>query len=108
MRKLFASDTPRRDGTMARKRKRTPALSNDAADKMLACLNYPVGQLRSGSDYSSAPLYFDACWDWYQRLSSDHRDTVALVIDVWAYPDRRFVAERVAAYLPPAPKYPLS
>jgi hypothetical protein len=93
---------------MARKPKKgTPTLSSDAADKMLACLNSPIGKLRSGSDYAFATFYFDACWEWYQRLSPDHRDTVSLVVDVWAFPDRRIVAERVAAYLPPAPKCPL-
>jgi hypothetical protein len=31
---------------------------------------------------------------------------VSLVMDVWAFPDRRPLAEMIAAQLPPAPQYP--
>jgi hypothetical protein len=80
------------------------ALSNNPADKLFACLNYSV--ITASADYISAPLYFDACRAWYDRLSRKHRGIVALVIS--AYTDRDgVVAERIAADLPAAPRCPL-
>jgi (2Fe-2S) ferredoxin len=79
------------------------ALSNNPADKLFACLNYSV--ITASADYISAPLYFDACRAWYDRLSWEDRGIVALVIN--AYTDGgEIVAERIAADLPPAPRCP--
>jgi hypothetical protein len=58
------------------------------------------------ADYAKAPLYYDACWAWYQSLSPEHRETVSRVIDAEAFSDREIVAERFAASLPPAPRCP--
>jgi hypothetical protein len=101
---------------MRKPKERIPALSDNAVDKMMACLNYTAGKWRttrseSGARrnpyYLMAPSYFDACWQWYQLLpSEDHRQMVFLVMDVWVFPDRRPLAEMIAAQLPPAPKYP--
>lgn len=88
-------------------KERTPALSDDSVDKMMACLNYNIGKWGTkNAYYVTAPSYLDACWEWYQLLSLDHREMVSLAIDVWVFPDRRPLAEMIAASLPPAPKCP--
>jgi hypothetical protein len=79
------------------------AVSNNPADKLFACLNYPV--IKASTDYVSAPLYFDACRAWYEGLSWKHRGIVALVISAYTGGDE-IVAERIAADLPPAPRCP--
>jgi hypothetical protein len=93
---------------MGRKPKeRTPALSDDSDDKVMACLSYTMGQWGTKYGYYvTAPSYFDACWEWYQRLPLDQRELVSVVIDVWVFPGRRPLAEMIAARLPPAPKFP--
>jgi hypothetical protein len=93
---------------MRKPKERIPALSDDAVDKMMACLNYTVGKWRTtNAYYLTAPSYFDACWQWYQLLpSEDDRQMVSLVTDLWVFPDRRPLAEMIAALLPPAPEYP--
>jgi hypothetical protein len=49
-----------------------PSPSGDPADKLCAALNWPIGKFRGKSGtYQKAPLYFDACWDWYQALTED-------------------------------------
>jgi hypothetical protein len=55
-----------------------PSLSEDPRDKLLAALNWPIGKWkrRTDPDYNRAPMYFDACWEWYQRLSDDDHETV--------------------------------
>ena len=84
-------------------RGKASALSNNPADKLFACLNYPV--ITTSADYASAPFYFDECRRWYDCLSWEDRGIVALVIS--AYTDRNeIVAERIAADLPPAPRRP--
>lgn len=79
------------------------ALSNNPADKLFACLNYPV--IKASADYVRAPFYFDACRAWYDSLSWEHRGIVAMVISAYTDGDR-IVAERIAADLPPAPRCP--
>jgi hypothetical protein len=84
-------------------RGKASALSNNPADKLFACLNYPV--IKASTDYVSAPSYFDACRAWYDGLSWEDRGIVALVIST--YTDRNeIVAERIAADLRPAPRCP--
>jgi hypothetical protein len=84
-----------------------PGLSNDAADKLYACMNYTIGHLTSkDGSYRKAPLYFDACWEWHQSLTEDQRGYVLDVIDNFTNwgPEH---AKRCAARLPPAPRCPL-
>jgi len=45
---------------------------------------------------------FDACWEWYGKLSADDQELVATIADVTAA-----AAEGMAASLPPAPRCPL-
>jgi hypothetical protein len=86
-----------------------PAQSTDAKDKLLACLNWPVGRMKLKTDatYQAAPFYFDACWEWYRSLSSDQQDAVGGITDAYSMPDRRKAAETWAAALPPAPRCPV-
>jgi hypothetical protein len=51
-----------------------PNLSSDARDKLLAALNWTIGQSRRSADYLKAPMYFDACLEWMGRSSSLTRD----------------------------------
>jgi hypothetical protein len=39
-----------------------PGPSNDAADKMAAAMNWPIGKFQGGACYVRAPFHFDACW----------------------------------------------
>ena len=57
-----------------------PSLSSDARDKLLAALNWPVGKLK-GAEYAKAPMYFDACREWHERLSEDDRELVLTLAD---------------------------
>ena len=52
-----------------------PSLSSDPRDKLMAALNWPIGKLK-GSTYEQAPMYFDACRQWHERLSGDDRELV--------------------------------
>jgi hypothetical protein len=53
-----------------------PGLSHDARDKLLAALNWPYGQWKRSAEYQQAPMYFDACLEWYRQLSDDDHETV--------------------------------
>jgi hypothetical protein len=77
------------------------AMSADATDKMLACLNHVF----TGSDYKMAPAYYDACARWWAQLSPEQQQTGQLVIDAHDGPQRE-AALGIAASLPPAPRYP--
>jgi hypothetical protein len=60
---------------MARKSARNvmPSLSSDARDKFLAGLNWIIGKHRAGATYKLAPIYFDECAAWHDKLSEDAR-----------------------------------
>jgi hypothetical protein len=82
-------------------------ISNDTTDKVLACCNYMIGKRgHKDADYAKAPLYYDACWAWYQSLTPEQREIVSQVIDADAFSDRELVAKRIAAGLPSAPRCP--
>jgi hypothetical protein len=83
-----------------------PSLSDDARDKLLAALNWPIGQAQRSADYLRAPMYFDACLEWHQRLSADDKETVLTLADAMGSAHKGS-AEGMAASLPPAPKCPL-
>jgi hypothetical protein len=70
-------------------------------------MNYTIGRLTSETgSYQKAPLYFDACWDWYQSLTEDQQDYVLYVIDNFTAAGEAH-AKRCAARLPAAPRCPL-
>ena len=93
--------------TMARAaRIAKPSLSTDAKEKLMACLNWPIGLSKRDPDYQAAPDYYDAAWEWYRGLSPKQRETVSTIIAARSIPDRRKVAKIWAADLPPAPKCP--
>ena len=63
-----------------------PPLSTTAKDKLLACLNWPVGLSKREGDpsYEAAPIYYDAAWEWYRSLSLGQRDAVSTIIAAWS------------------------
>jgi len=83
-----------------------PSPSSEPRDKLLAALNWPTGKLRRGADYDRAPMYFDACWEWFQRLSAEDQELVPTLADVMGSAHKD-AAEKMAASLPPAPRCPL-
>ena len=83
-----------------------PSLSSDPRDKLLAALNWSYGKLKHSDPYDRAPMYFEACMEWHERLSADDKETVLTVIDCVAGPHGD-IAESIAASLPPAPRCPL-
>lgn len=93
---------------MARKSARNvmPSLSSDARDKFLAGLNWIIGKHRAGATYKLAPIYFDECAAWHERLSADDKELVLTLADVMACAHKD-AAEGMAASLPPAPRNPL-
>jgi hypothetical protein len=92
---------------MARKDARNvnPSLSSDPRDKLLAALNWSYGKLK-GSTHNRAPMYFDACREWRDKLSEDDQETCPTLADVMASAHAG-AAESMAASLPPAPRCPL-
>jgi hypothetical protein len=78
-----------------------PSLSSDPRDKLLAALNWSYGKLRHSDPYDRAPMYFDACLQWHERLSPDQQETCLTLADVVASAHRD-AAESIAASLPPA------
>jgi hypothetical protein len=93
---------------MARKSARNvmPSLSSDARDKLLAALNWIIGKHRAGATYKLAPIYFDECAAWHDKLSEDDKETVLTLADVVGSAHKD-AAEGMAASLPPAPRNPL-
>jgi hypothetical protein len=53
-----------------------PKLSHDAHDKLMACLHWYYGKFKSDPDYVRAPHYFDAVYQWFQKLSLDDTERV--------------------------------
>jgi hypothetical protein len=92
---------PRKDA-----RNVNPSLSSDPRDKLLAALNRSYGKLKHSAPYDRAPMYFDACLEWHERLSADEQETVLTLADVMASAHKD-AAEGMAASLPPAPRNPL-
>jgi hypothetical protein len=81
-------------------------MSSDSRDKLLAALNWSIGKWRRGPHYDRAPMYFDACREWHERLSEDDKDLVLTLADVMGSAHKG-AAEAMAAALPPAPRCPL-
>jgi hypothetical protein len=80
--------------------------SNDPRDKLAAALNWPIGKWRQSTDYKQAPMYIDACLEWQRQLSADDLETVLTLADVMGGAHKAAV-EKMAASLPPPPRYPL-
>ena len=101
--------TGRRGSVMTRSklpRNVKPGSSDSAADKMCAAVNWPIGRSKRGRTYRSAPYYFDACFEWYLRLSSVQQGWVSCVVDAFISDGAKW-AERYAECLPAAPQCPL-
>jgi len=85
---------------------RASVLSDHPRDKLAAALNCWVGMLKQGETYDQAPMYFDACWEWFQKLPANEQDAISTIVEVIASPHKN-AALGVAASLPPAPRNPL-
>ena len=83
-----------------------PSLSSDPRDKLLAALNWSYGKLKHSDPYDRAPMYFEACLVWHERLSANDQETCRTLADVTASAHNG-AAESMAASLPPAPRCPL-
>jgi hypothetical protein len=83
-----------------------PSLSSDPRDKLLAALNWSYGKLKPNEPYDRAPMYFDACLEWHERLSADDKELILTLADVMGSAHKA-AAEGMAASLPPAPRCPL-
>jgi hypothetical protein len=82
-----------------------PRRSNTPVHKMCAAVNWPIGRSKRGTSYRKAPLYFDACFDWYLSLSGVQQGWVSCVGDAFTSHDQK-LAERYAECLPAAPRCP--
>jgi hypothetical protein len=83
-----------------------PSLSDDPRDKLAAALNWHYAKMRDSPTYQCAPMYFDACREWYDRLSADDQETTRTLADVIGSAHKDF-AESIAGHLPSAPRCPL-
>jgi len=63
-----------------------PKLSHDAHDKLMACLVWWIGRDKKHADYVRAPHYFDALWQWHQRLTLDGEELVGTVLEIYNTP----------------------
>jgi hypothetical protein len=104
--------TDHRDRNEMMKRERKPRRgreqSQDAADKLIAALNWYIARDKTGPIYIKAPKYFDNILAWYDRLPMAAVDLCAAIHEACVGPGwgEGFGEER-AANLPPAPKAPL-
>jgi hypothetical protein len=83
-----------------------PSLSNDARDKLAAALNWSYGLYKQSAGYATAPIYFDMCIEWHERLSADDQELVRTLADVVGSAHKG-AAGSMAASLPAAPRNPL-
>ena len=85
-----------------------PQLSQDAGDKVTACLNWYVARNKRDPKYLTAPSYYDAVLKWRKELSAANEDLMWNVITVATAPRHggERSAEQYAAELPPVPKPP--
>jgi len=51
-------------------------------------------------------MYYDRCWEWFQKLPEGEQDAVRTIVDV-AASAHKDAALGMAASLPPAPRCPL-
>jgi hypothetical protein len=86
-----------------------PSMSDDPRDKLMAALNWACA--KGDEAYDHAPMYFDACREWYQNLTLDQIELVSTVITIYTGSPDAYGGEPVALDhaqdLPPAPRYPL-
>jgi hypothetical protein len=99
------------DHGMARSSTRNvkPSLSDAPRDKLAAALNWACAKGSEG--YDRAPMYFDACREWYQGLTLDQVELVSTVVTIYTASPHAYGGEPVALDhaqgLPPAPRCPL-
>jgi hypothetical protein len=77
-------------------------MTNDAKDKLQAVLNHDWSD--QGQDLP--PGYVAECSTWYEALTQPHR-AVATAARLAFEDGKEEDAEKIAAELPPAPRFPL-
>ena len=82
-------------------RKRSATLSLDTKDRLEACLNQCWKRSRDISEED----YFAACARWWRTLTPEQQELCIAVVDEYRFAHLK-AAERMAASLPAAPKYP--
>ena len=84
-----------------------PKLSHDAHDKLRACLCWYYGKFKDHPDYVRAPHYFDAIYQWHERLNIDDLELCGTVHETYVTPRwGEKVALKYAADLPAVPPWP--
>ena len=86
-----------------------PKLSHDRHDKLMACLHWYVGQFKTDHPkYARAPHYFDAVYNWFERMNLDGKEQVYTAVEVYNTPREGGapVALKYAEDLPPVPPWP--
>jgi hypothetical protein len=59
-------------------------MSDDPRDKLLAALYWSYGKLKGSTVYQKAPMYFDGCLQWHERLSANDKRPCLTLADVVA------------------------
>ena len=91
------------------KPRRGPApLSGDRLDKFIAAMSWYVGRNKGDPEFISAPHYYSAVSEWFERLPLDDQERVHTVVYVYSTPDYRGekAAIAYAAFLPSVPVPP--
>jgi hypothetical protein len=92
------------DPKMARASNVRPPLSDDPRDTLSAALNWHYAKLK-GATYDRAPMSFDACREWHDKLTPDQRETCLTLADVIASAHkgrgREHRCAAVSAVMPP-------
>jgi hypothetical protein len=93
------------------KPRRGPAsLSGDRLDKFIAAMSWYVGKDKSEPEFISAPFYYSAASEWFDRLSLDDQERVHTVVYVFVFSTPGYGSEKAAvtyaAMLPDMPRPP--
>jgi len=85
-----------------------PKLSGDRFDKFIAAMCWYVGKKRDDPEFISAPHYYAAVSEWFERLPLDDQERVHIVVYVYSTPGYGGEAAAVtyAALLPSVPVPP--
>jgi hypothetical protein len=78
-------------------------ISDRPADKLQAAINHDWDD----PDRVFAASYIEACAQWFDQLSRRQRNIAAFAVSVF-YDGSTTAAEKIAAALPSAPKFPLT
>jgi hypothetical protein len=75
---------------------RCPQRQSEPIKRSRDKLNWFYGKLKHSDPYDRAPMYFDACLVWHERLSPDQQETCRTLADVLGSAHKH-AAESIAA-----------